>query len=218
MGPLLHVCFAPHVLGGWARNSVSQKFVLARLTRPGCWTQDLGGVVLESPLPAIRAFEKDAGVAPGAIFTVAAKAGSAGAWQRLERGEVTLEEFLPIFASELSAAGLVLKRDVAELFVAMEAGAFFPPLSSDLGWHLYHRALAFSSSAGFGGLLAFLASNQRHLAPPPTLTIRPDQSDLRFTLAASPFGGSVKVNLRSEIGRFHRGEYFAKICEHGSTI
>ena len=107
--------------------------------------------MLESPLPAIRAFEKDAGVAPGAIFAVAAKAGSAGAWERLERGEVTLEEFLPMFASELSAAGLVLKRDVAELFVAMEAGAFCPPLSCDLGWCLCHRALA-----GFGGL-AFLA-------------------------------------------------------------
>lgn len=79
--------------------------------------------MLESPLPAIRAFEQEAGVASGAIFAVAAKSGSAGAWQRLERGELTLEEFIPIFSTELSAAGLALKKDVAELFMAMEAGS-----------------------------------------------------------------------------------------------
>ena len=39
---------------------------------------------------------------------------------------------------------------------------------------------------------------------PPTLTIRPNRliSDLRFTLTDPLKGLAVKVNLRSEIGRF----------------
>jgi len=74
---------------------------------------DLGGVVLQSPLKAINKFEIDAGVAPGSIFAAAAKKGDGGAFPRLERGEVTLEEFFPLFGSELADSGLVLKKDVS---------------------------------------------------------------------------------------------------------
>jgi len=74
---------------------------------------DLGGVVLQSPLKAINRFEIDAGVAPGSIFAAAAKKGNGGAFPRLERGEVTLEEFFPLFGSELADSGLVLKKDVS---------------------------------------------------------------------------------------------------------
>ena len=94
--------------------------------RPKLVIFDLGGVVLQSPIPAITRFEADAGVAPGSIFSAAAKTGNTGAFPRLERGELTLEEFIPVFSSELSSAGVVLKKDVAELFALMEAG-FAPP-------------------------------------------------------------------------------------------
>ena len=45
---------------------------------------------------------------------------------------------------------------------------------------------------------------QKAVAKPVLVGIRPNRpiSDLRFTLKAVPFGGSVKVNLRSEVGRF----------------
>lgn len=94
--------------------------------RPKLVVFDLGGVVLQSPMTAIAQFEAAAGVAPGSIFAAAAKAGDAGAFPRLERGEVSLEEFLPLFSKELADGGLALTRDVSELFARMEEG-FAPP-------------------------------------------------------------------------------------------
>ena len=87
---------------------------------------DLGGVVLQSPIPAITKFEAEAGLPAGSIFAAAKQKGDGGAFPRLERGELTLEDFLPEFGRELSEAGVVLKKDVSELFAAMEAG-FAPP-------------------------------------------------------------------------------------------
>lgn len=90
--------------------------------RPKLVIFDLGGVVLSSPLKAIAAFEAEAGVEPGSIFAAAAKQGHGGAFPRLERGELSLEEFLPVFAQELEASGVPLKhsKDVVELFQRME--------------------------------------------------------------------------------------------------
>jgi len=87
---------------------------------------DLGGVVLQSPLAAIARFEQAAGTAPGSIFAAAAKRGESGAFPRLERGELSLEEFLPLFSKELADEGVALAKDVKELFATMEEG-FAPP-------------------------------------------------------------------------------------------
>jgi acyl-CoA dehydrogenase family member 10 len=94
--------------------------------RPKLVVFDLGGVVLQSPIPAITKFEAESGVPAGSIFSAAKKMGDGGAFPRLERGELTLEEFIPEFRKEISEAGVVLKKDVADMFVAMEAG-FAPP-------------------------------------------------------------------------------------------
>ena len=94
--------------------------------RPKLVVFDLGGVVLQSPIPAITKFEAESGVPAGSIFSAAKKKGDGGAFPRLERGELTLEEFIPEFRKEISEAGVVLKKDVADMFVAMEAG-FAPP-------------------------------------------------------------------------------------------
>jgi acyl-CoA dehydrogenase family protein 10 len=92
-----------------------------------CWQIfDLGGVVLQSPLAAIARFEKEAGTASGSIFAAAARRGEAGAFPRLERGEVSLEEFLPLFRKELADDGVALNKDLGQLFAAMEEG-FAPP-------------------------------------------------------------------------------------------
>jgi epoxide hydrolase-like predicted phosphatase len=66
---------------------------------------DLGGVVLDSPLHAIARYERELGIPAGFVNRVVTGAGSAGAWQRLERGELSMEEFFGAFESECRKAG-----------------------------------------------------------------------------------------------------------------
>ena len=67
---------------------------------------DLGGVVMESPLRAIARYERDSGLAAGAISRVVAAAGDGGAWARLERGELTAESFRAPFEAECRTSGV----------------------------------------------------------------------------------------------------------------
>lgn len=66
---------------------------------------DLGGVVMGSPLHAIAEYERELGIAAGAVNRLVVATGPAGAWSRLERGELTLDEFYPAFDAECAAAG-----------------------------------------------------------------------------------------------------------------
>jgi epoxide hydrolase-like predicted phosphatase len=66
---------------------------------------DLGGVVLDSPLHAIARYERELGIPAGFVNRVVIEAGSDGAWPRLERGELPMEEFFGVFEAECLAAG-----------------------------------------------------------------------------------------------------------------
>src|SRR2546425_4946600 len=66
---------------------------------------DLGGVVVGSPLEAIARYEAEQGIPAGFVNRVVVATGAAGAWSRLERGELTLEAFYPAFERDCSAAG-----------------------------------------------------------------------------------------------------------------
>jgi putative hydrolase of the HAD superfamily len=66
---------------------------------------DLGGVVLDSPLHAIARYERDAGLPAGFINRTVVDTGPAGAWARLERGELVLEAFFAAFEAECAARG-----------------------------------------------------------------------------------------------------------------
>jgi len=66
---------------------------------------DLGGVVLESPLPAIAAFEADAGLPPRFIARLVLEGGDNGPWAQLERGELSPALFAPVFSAQGAAAG-----------------------------------------------------------------------------------------------------------------
>src|SRR5881392_255597 len=66
---------------------------------------DLGGVVVGSPLEAIARFEAEQGIPAGFVNRVVVATGAAGAWSRLERGELTLEAFYPAFERDCAAAG-----------------------------------------------------------------------------------------------------------------
>ena len=66
---------------------------------------DLGGVVLGSPLHAIAAYEREHGIPDGFVNRVVMETAPAGAWSRLERGELAMEAFYGEFESDCAAAG-----------------------------------------------------------------------------------------------------------------
>jgi putative hydrolase of the HAD superfamily len=69
---------------------------------------DIGGVVQESPLHAIARYERDHGLAPDAVNRAVVAAGDAGAWARLERGELTVESFRAPFEADCRAHGVAV--------------------------------------------------------------------------------------------------------------
>lgn len=80
---------------------------------------DLGGVVVGSPLHAIAAYEREQEIPAGFINRVVVSTAPGGAWSRLERGELVLEEFYAAFDADCAAAGCEisardLMRRVAE--------------------------------------------------------------------------------------------------------
>jgi len=68
---------------------------------------DVGGVIQESPLDFIRDYEARNNLPEGFIAGIVGNyaARPDGAWQRLERGELLLDEFCRIFDSEIARLG-----------------------------------------------------------------------------------------------------------------
>jgi putative hydrolase of the HAD superfamily len=83
---------------------------------------DVGGVVTGSPLAAIARYEREHGLEPSAVNRAIAVAGDGGAWSRLERGELALDDFYGLFQAECAAGGLVLDAALMMRYIA-EAGA-----------------------------------------------------------------------------------------------
>lgn len=69
---------------------------------------DLGGVVLDSPLEVFVAYETELGIPPHTVNRNIVAAGHAGAWSRLERGELSMLEFYAAFDAEMAARGLTV--------------------------------------------------------------------------------------------------------------
>lgn len=84
---------------------------------------DLGGVVLGSPLQAIRAYAESLGFEPDAINRVVARTAPNGAWSRLERGEIVLDAFFADFEGDCRDAGLAID---ARAMMQRMAGATAP--------------------------------------------------------------------------------------------
>lgn len=66
---------------------------------------DFGGVILSSPFEAFAAFERERGLPDRFLRTVNATNPDDNAWAKLERSEVTLDEFGDLFAAESKALG-----------------------------------------------------------------------------------------------------------------
>ncbi|MBW2426459.1 MAG: HAD family phosphatase [Deltaproteobacteria bacterium] len=82
---------------------------------------DLGGVVLGSPLDAIREYESELGYHRNAINHVVAETSPDGAWSRLERGELDLPSFYGEFEADCLAAGL--RIDAREMMERMSSAS-----------------------------------------------------------------------------------------------
>jgi epoxide hydrolase-like predicted phosphatase len=74
---------------------------------------DIGGVIQDSPLHAIARYEANHGLPAGAINRTVMAAGEAGAWSRLERGELTVEAWCEPFERDCRAHGVTV--DAARL-------------------------------------------------------------------------------------------------------
>ena len=79
---------------------------------------DLGGVVFDSPLHEIAAFEKDQGLPVGTVGRVVISSGPDGAWACHERGEIGGNTFRRRLEEEARERGVRL--DVAEMMGRIE--------------------------------------------------------------------------------------------------
>ena len=66
---------------------------------------DFGGVILSSPFDAFARYEAEAGLPEGFIRRLNATNPHDNAWARLERSDVSVEEFCELFEAEARAAG-----------------------------------------------------------------------------------------------------------------
>ncbi len=88
---------------------------------------DLGGVVMDSPLHAIARYERDHGLPHNAINHGIVAAGEAGAWSRLERGELPLDEFYGPFEDDCRGHGFGVDARRMMEYIA-EAGTARPQM------------------------------------------------------------------------------------------
>src|SRR2546421_10452593 len=86
--------------GNWQRAISSRPDHLIRAA-----LFDLGGVILSSPFDSFARYERENGLDAGFIRGLNAADHLTNAWARLERNEVTLDEFAVLFEEEARAAG-----------------------------------------------------------------------------------------------------------------
>jgi len=65
-------------------------------------------VILTSPFEAFRRYEREAGLPEDFIRSLNARNGDANAWAKMERSEVSLDEFVALFEAEASEQGHTL--------------------------------------------------------------------------------------------------------------
>ncbi len=66
---------------------------------------DFGGVILTSPFDAFADYERSAGVPVGLIRTINSTNPDTNAWAKLERSEVSIDEFAELFHAEAESHG-----------------------------------------------------------------------------------------------------------------
>jgi len=86
---------------------------------------DFGGVITTSPFDAFDRYERRAGLPPGSIRRINSTDPDSNAWARLERGDIGLDAFGPLFEREALELGL---RVDARAVVGALAGEVRPAM------------------------------------------------------------------------------------------
>ena len=81
---------------------------MSHALKPTAVLWDFGGVILTSPFEAFRRYEREAGLPEDFIRSLNARNGDANAWAKMERSEVSLDEFVALFEAEASEQGHTL--------------------------------------------------------------------------------------------------------------
>src|SRR5580698_3121250 len=66
---------------------------------------DFGGVILSSPFEAFNRYEAEAGLPKDFVRSLNARNPDTNAWAKMERSEVSLEDFVGLFEAEAAAQG-----------------------------------------------------------------------------------------------------------------
>ena len=82
------------------KKTASSSVVSSRFCRPKAVIFDVGGVVVPSPLPLFAQFEEEHSLRPGSVVHTIKETGETGSFAKLERGELTVEEFSGPFSEE----------------------------------------------------------------------------------------------------------------------
>ena len=72
---------------------------------------DFGGVITASPFEAFEQYEAEVGIPSGSIRKINSTNPNDNAWAKMERSEVTLDEFCQLFEEEAEAVGLELSGE-----------------------------------------------------------------------------------------------------------
>lgn len=72
---------------------------------------DFGGVITASPFEAFVQYEAEVGIPSGSIRKINSTNPNDNAWAKMERSEVTLDEFCRLFEEEAEAIGLELSGE-----------------------------------------------------------------------------------------------------------
>lgn len=86
---------------------------------------DFGGVILSSPFDAFAEYEQANGLPENFLRTINATNHTENAWAKLERNEVDIDGFAPLFEAEALAAG---HRVDARAVLALLAGVIRPEM------------------------------------------------------------------------------------------
>ena len=116
---------------------------------------DMGGVILPSPFSAAYKWEAERGYQKGTVFSTIKHSSTEGSWARLERGELSLEEFYSPFAKEAAA----LHKDASLTAELMED--FMTQLTSSMTRPDEDMLEAIASLKAQGMKVALLTNNWR---------------------------------------------------------
>ena len=85
---------------------------------------DLGGVLVDAPFDAFTALEQESGATRGAVREINSRHPNQNAWARIERGEITADEFVDLFTIEAHEAGYRLPaREIIDVVHSITAAA-----------------------------------------------------------------------------------------------